>query len=164
MPLFYTPKPRQFRYQPRFYDPQKEKWEALKQKYADERLRQQLLDEAAHADTAETVAVSEEDMAYFERRVREIDRKESNRGKLTWKDLFRKREMPEFHYQPRFADDGTPLAAKGTGEHIHEFKRRNVKMKRRFDIADDNYMKPVPASRIMLYTLLVCLLLYWILF
>ena len=34
MPMFYTPKPRQFRYQPRFYDPEKEKWEALKAKYA----------------------------------------------------------------------------------------------------------------------------------
>ena len=37
MPMFYTPKPRQFRYQPRFYDPEKEKWEALKAKYALER-------------------------------------------------------------------------------------------------------------------------------
>ena len=37
MPMFYTPKPRQFHYQPRFYDPEKEKWEALKAKYALER-------------------------------------------------------------------------------------------------------------------------------
>ena len=37
MPMFYTPKPRQFKYRPRFYDPEKERWEALKQKYADER-------------------------------------------------------------------------------------------------------------------------------
>ena len=52
----------------------------------------------------------------------------------------------------------------GVGEHIAEFKKRGVKIKRRFDVTDPDYMKPVPATRIMLYTLLVCLLLYWILF
>ena len=39
-----------------------------------------------------------------------------------------------------------------------------MSIKRRFDVSDTDYMKPVPAGRIMLYALLVCALLYWILF
>jgi hypothetical protein len=153
MPMFYTPKPRQFNYRPRFYDPEKEKWEALKQKYADER---------AAAEAAAAVSASDagegDDLEYFQRRVRELDR-EKNR-KLTWKDAFRKRDMPTWNYQPRFADSGE----EGTGEHLQSFKKRGVNIKRRFDVSDTDYMKPIPAGRIMLYALLVCLLLYWILF
>ena len=151
--MFYTPKPRQFKYRPRFYNPEKERWEALKQKYADERA-------AAEAAAApELEASTSDDLEYFQRRVRELDRKD--RGKLTWKDAFRKREMPTFNYQPRFAsaDD-----EHDTGEHMNEFKKRGSKIKRRFDVSDTDYMKPIPAGRIMLYALLVCLLLYWILF
>lgn len=161
MPMFYTPKPRQFTYRPRFYDPEKERWEALKQKYADERAAQaaSALPEGTEKDV---------DLAYFERRVREIDRTErQKRQGLTWKDLFRKREMPTFNYTPRFSDgatsgDGTadlPVAAVPTST-----RQKRLKIKRRYDISDTDYMKPVPASKIMLYTLLVCMLLYWILF
>ena len=151
--MFYTPKPRQFHYTPRFYDPEKERWEALKQKYADEHKME--------SDQC-SVASDDRDLAYFQKRVRELDREEKHKG-LTWKDAFRKREMPKFNYQPRFSrlQDGENL---GTGEHIAEFKKRGVKIKRRFDVTDPDYMKPVPATRIMLYTLLVCMLLYWILF
>lgn len=149
MPMFYTPKPRQFRYRPRFYDPEKERWEALKQKYADER---------AAADAAASGNADDTDLEYFERRVRELDRE--HRSRLTWKDLVRKREMPQFNYQPRFAQ---PDEA-DTGEHLQSFKRRGMNVKRRFDPSDTDYMKPVPAGRIVLYALLVCLLLYWILF
>ena len=154
MPMFYTPKPRQFRYIPRFYDPEKERWEALKQKYADE--RQKAESEQREAESGEETV----DLEYFQRRVRELDREKSS--KLTWKDLFRKREMPTFNYQPRFQQ--TDTAAEGTGERLAEFKKRGIKIKRRFDVSDTDYMKPIPAGRIMLYALLVCLLLYWILF
>lgn len=166
MPMFYTPKPRQFHYQPRFYDPEKERWEALKQKYADERALKELLkdsEETAPDVVDNTADSTDDDLAYFQQRVRELDsndRKQSHR--LTWKDLFRKREMPKFNYQPRFATDEAPAA--GTGEHIAEFKKRTLSIKRRFDNSDPDYMKPVPAGRIMLYALLVCMLLYWILF
>lgn len=34
MPLLHTPKPRQFHYQPRFYDPRKEEWEERKRRFA----------------------------------------------------------------------------------------------------------------------------------
>lgn len=152
MPMFHTPKPRQFRYQPRFYDPEKERWEALKQKYADER---------AAEEAAQNTDNSGSDLEYFQRRVREINREERHsQGGLTWKDLFRKREMPTFNYQPRFAT----TEGEGTGEHLQQFKKRSTSIRRRFDIADKDYLKPVPAGRIMLYTLLVCALLYWILF
>ena len=149
MPMFYTPKPRQFKYRPRFYDPEKERWEALKQKYADE-----------HKVSSEPLSVDndDKDVEYFQRKVRELDR--SERSKLTWKDAFRKREMPKWNYQPRFAS----TEEEGTGEHIAHFKKRGMNIKRRFDVSDTDYMKPVPAGRIMLYALLVCALLYWILF
>ncbi len=152
MPMFYTPKPRQFHYQPRFYDPEKERWEALKQKYADEQ-------KAKSEKEAPTGGEDNADLEYFERRVRELDREERHK-RLTWKDAFRKREMPTWNYQPRFANAET----EGTGEHIAEFKQRGSRIRRRFDVTDPDYMKPVPAGRIMLYALLVCALLYWILF
>ena len=150
MPMFFTPKPRQFTYRPRFYDPEKERWEALKQKYADEKAKAEPTKAADASDDSE--------LEYFQRRVRELDR--SEHSKLTWKDAFRKREMPTFNYQPRFADSGE----EGTGEHLHNFKSGAAKIKRRFDVTDSDYMKPVPAGRIMIYALLVCALLYWILF
>lgn len=151
--MFYTPKPRQFHYSPRFYNPEKERWEALKQKYADERKM-----ESEKMNEENGVPVAGNELEYFERRVRELDREKGR--KLTWKDAFRKREMPQWNYQPRFSNE----ADEGTGEHLNEFKKRGSMIKRRFDVTDSDYMKPVPAGRIMLYALLVCALLYWILF
>ena len=171
MPMFYTPKPRRFKYEPRFYDPEKERWEALKQKYADERRLEEILSNEGAADKPELMgqAVGDADMEYFERRVREEERKATERKRgLTWKDMFRKREMPTFKYTPRFAKDGESGGMddtrQDTGERLQNFKKRNIKIRRRFDISDNDYMKPVPATRIMLYALLVCLLIYWVVF
>ena len=175
--MFYTPKPRQFHYKPRFYDPEKERWEALKAKYALEKELEERRKESegtpeplgdSTLDAVEQLDGEDKDLEYFQRRVREINREEKHKG-LTWKDLFRKREMPKFNYQPRFSGEATSgqdhgTTNMGTGEHIAEFKKRGVKIKRRFDVTDPDYMKPVPAGRIMLYALLVCMLLYWILF
>ena len=167
--MFYTPKPRQFHYKPRFYDPEKERWEALKQKYADERALREAMEEADELESQPAGDMpagdaADKDLEYFQKRVRELDRQEKHKG-LTWKDMFRKREMPKFNYQPRFQNtERAESGEMGVGEHIAEFKKRGVKIKRRFDVTDPDYMKPVPATRIMLYTLLVCLLLYWILF
>ena len=165
--MFYTPKPRQFRYQPRFYDPEKERWEMLKMKYAIEHGNAS----TETADDSELLNLSDmqdKEMEYFVRRVREFDREErKKKSGLTWKDMFRKREMPKFNYQPRFSASGEQSVERGehgTGEHIAAFKKRNMKIKRRYDIADKDYMKPMPAGRIMLYAMLVCLLLYWVLF
>ena len=162
MPMFYTPKPRQFHYRPRFYDPEKEEWEQLKMKY-------KMQKDAAAADSAEDSAAAtfpegntdtDKDLDYFQRRVRDIDRQERlDRQKKTVKDLFRRREKPTFHYVSRFDADGNlletpPASPKG------ETKRR---IQRRFDNADDwDRFKPVPAGKIITATLLVCLLLFFI--
>ena len=164
MPMFYTPKPRQFKYKPRFYDPEKEKWEALKQKYADEREKEEL--EKGIAESGDGNA----DLEYFQRRVRELDRSESH--KLTWKDAFRKREMPKFNYQPRFSagasmqkEDSTTAtnqeqqqSADAVVEKYRQPQHR-IKIKRRFDISDTDYMKPISGTKIILYCFIVFLLL-----
>lgn len=121
MPLFYIPKPRQFHYQPRFYDPEKERWEALKQKYADE--------------TGQKGA-TEADLEYFEQRVRNLEKPE--RSKLTWKDMFRKREMPKFEYKPRFSSDGhepAPDVQEAPAARVQHYKDEHTKIKRRYDFS-----------------------------
>ena len=153
MPLFYTPKPRQFHYTPRFYDPEKEEWEALKKKYA---MKQEA--EARAKQAPET----ESEVDYFERRLKELDRKEKKSG-LGINDLFRKREMPKFNYQPRFANsDTTPELEKQSAEIAQRIRSR--KMRRRFDIEDTEYFKPVSAGKIMLYVMVVVMMLIWIFF
>lgn len=153
MPLFYTPKPRQFHYTPRFYDPEKEEWEALKKKYA---MKQEA--EARAKQAPET----ESEVDYFERRLKELDRKEKKSG-LGINDLFRKREMPKFNYQPRFVNsDATPEQEKQSAEIAQRIRSR--KMSRRFDIEDTEYFKPVSAGKIMLYVMVVVMMLIWIFF
>ena len=79
MPMFYTPKPRQFHYKPLFYDPEKEEWEKLKAKYRlenglpldDEKLRAES-EERRTEDTG-----SDKDLEYFQRKVRDIERNET---------------------------------------------------------------------------------------
>ena len=117
--MFYIPKPRQFKYQPRFYDPKKERWEELKRKYS---------------ETPSGDGVTEEEMAYFEQRVRNLERPE--RKKLTWKDMFRKREMPKFEYKPRFSTNEQELISEtpdNATERVQQYKKEHTKMKRRFD-------------------------------
>lgn len=121
MPMFYVPKPRQFNYRPRFYDPRKERLEELKRKYA------------AHPDGA-----SQEDVEYFEQQVRELDN-EKQRSKLTWKDMFRKRQMPKFDYKSRFlteqeAMDEGPVT---NTARIKQFKEEHTRIKRRLDFHKD---------------------------
>ena len=121
MPMFYVPKPRQFNYRPRFYDPRKERLEELKRKYA------------AHPEGA-----SQEDVEYFEQQVRELDNGKQ-RSKLTWKDMFRKRQMPKFEYKSRFL---TEQEAMEEGPYtntarIKQFKEEHTLIKRRLDFHKD---------------------------
>ncbi|MBR1851155.1 MAG: hypothetical protein IJ789_07265 [Bacteroidales bacterium] len=156
MPMFYTPKPRQFHYTPRFYDPEKERWEALKKKYAESHPA-----EVEPEAKTQSPAESDDELAYFQAKVRDLDRQQrQKKAQFTVKDLFRRRPMPTFNYTPRFQTPTSNTAETATIDST----RKNVKIKRRFDIGDDDYMKPMPAGRIMLYALLVCALLYWILF
>lgn len=168
MPMFYTPKPRQFHYTPRFYNPDKEKWEELKKKYGN----RQTADGSPHDKGADQTATNNDDLAYFEQKVQEIeaDAKRQNR-KLGVRDLFHRREMPKFNYQPRFQQYVTASEADATADEAvlekyesETVKNRKIKIRRRFDIGDTEYLKPVPGGKIMLYTLLACLLLYFILF
>ena len=170
--MFEVEKPRRFHYEPRFYDPEKEKWEALKKKYAIEKEKEEFLKEAAKADSSSEDG--ESDLAYFEQRLQSIDReKRQQSSRLTWKDLFCKREMPKFNYQPRFSgsatatpagssdsatDGGTP-PDDGTLTEKYRQPIHKIKIRRRFDISDTNYMKPISGGKIILYCFIVFLLL-----
>lgn len=161
--MFEVEKPRRFHYEPRFYDPEKEKWEALKKKYAIEKEREEKEEERIER------ASGNGELDYFEQRVRELDRqKREETSRLTWRDLFRKREMPKFEYRPRFQGEpvipGGPEKPRDSEEsealvQKYSTPRHKIKIKRRFDIADSDYMKPIPGTKIILYTGIVCLLL-----
>ncbi len=162
MPMFYTPKPRQFHYKPWFYDPEKEEWEKLKTKYRlenglpldDEKLKEEYEEQRMENNEPD------KDLDYFQKRLRDIDRKErKEQQKITLKDLFRKRERPQFHYVSRFDSDGNLMETPPTSPKDATVKKR---INRRFSDEDMDGLKPVPAGKIMIYTLLVCVLLYLI--
>jgi len=174
--MFEVEKPRRFHYEPRFYDPEKEKWEALKKKYAIQREREEALARQSEADAeagGEQSSSEEKDLAYFEQRVRTLDaRQRSASSGLTWRDLFRKREMPKFNYQPRFSGaaaaqsapspQATPdgaIADDGDVAQKYAMPKHRIKIRRRFDISDTDYMKPIPGTKIILYCFIVFLLL-----
>ena len=162
MPMFNTPSPRRFHYEPRFYDPEKEKWEALKKKYADKKASEESVASSNEDNHAEP---TDADLEYFEKKVRQLDRKKKQENsKFGVQDIFRKRKMPKFNYQPRY--NTAEIEKDENGDPTINIRKPSsqIKIKRKFDIADDDYMKPVSAGRIMLYALLVCLLLYWIIF
>ena len=69
--MFEVEKPRQFHYVPRFYDPEKEKWEALKKKYAIEQESAKKKD--AEQPTQDKDGDTEDELAYFQKRVRDIN-------------------------------------------------------------------------------------------
>lgn|SRR5574344_516477 len=172
MPLFYTPKPRQFHYEPRLYDPEKEEWERIKKRYNytdDGKGPKNVIDTSSDevASTDSNSIEKDTDLAYFEDKVREMDRKERRAAsKFTLSDVFRKREMPKFNYQPRFNGTATTESdapkMSPEGQAIME-RMRKRKMGRRFDIEDADYYKPIPAGKIMMYGVVVFLLLLWIL-
>jgi hypothetical protein len=162
--MFEVEKPRRFHYEPRFYDPEKEKWEALKKKYAIE--QEKKASEAA--DTNKEEGAGDADLDYFERKVRTMDsEKRQRQSKLTLMDLFRKREMPTFNYQPRFSGTTTDTTTEkkedmpvdDTLTEKYRQAKRQIMIKRRFDISDTNYMKPVSGTKIILYCFIVFLLL-----
>jgi len=171
--MFEVEKPRRFHYQPRFYDPEKEKWEALKKKYAmekeyEEARRQRLEQQEGAGQDGEP-----SDIEYFEQRVRDLDRQERTAAShLTWRDLFRKREMPKFNYQPRFSASRVaqpPVEAdtQKTDEQsdvdavVDKYRqsKHQIKIRRRFDISDPDYLKPISGTKIILYCFIVFLLL-----
>lgn len=144
----------------------------MKKKYAIEKEKEEFLKEAAKADSSSEDG--ESDLAYFEQRLQSIDReKRQQSSHLTWKDLFRKREMPKFNYQPRFSGSATATPAgssddttdggnvpdDGTLTEKYRQPIHKIKIRRRFDISDTNYMKPISGGKIILYCFIVFLLL-----
>lgn len=123
MPMFYVPKPRQFNYRPRFYDPRKERLEALKRKYA-----------------PNPEGATKEEVEYFEQRVRELE-EEGNvkHSKLTWKDMFRKRKMPKFEYKSRFLTEQEAMeeGPDTNTARIKQFKEEHTRIRRRLDYHKD---------------------------
>ena len=121
--------------------------------------------EAARQQSEEAAAEGEEskdELAYFEQRVRTIDRQARQAStRLTWRDLFRKRSMPTFNYQPRFSGAGSQEAAQGDDAVMEKYcqPKHLIKIHRRFDISDPDYMKPIPGTKIILYCFIAFLLL-----
>ena len=163
--MFDVEKPRQFHYVPRFYDPEKEKWEALKKKYAIEQERKK-----AESAPQEDASANEDgnELEYFQQRVRDIEQEDREKGsRLTWRDFFRKREMPKFNYQPRFSGATTPTADKDENADVeaqqivdrYRQPGRQIKIRRRFDISDSDYMKPISGTKIVLYGFIAFILL-----
>lgn len=177
--MFEVEKPRRFHYEPRFYDPEKEKWEAMKKRYAIEQERrdaqiQAAADAALDDDAAAKKDGENDELAYFEQRLKDVERQRADRSsQLGWRDMFRKREMPKFNYQPRFVngvDTKAPTAENNTNEPASDAvadktlaekyrdNRYRIKIKRRFDISDTDYMKPISGTKIILYCFVVFLL------
>ena len=166
--MFEVEKPRQFHYVPRFYDPEKEKWEALKKKYA---IEQEKKESALQAEESSTDQ-GNTDLQYFEQRVKDLDaEKRSAAGKITWRDMFRKRELPKFNYQPRFQNGIDTLSDSTEKQNVdntaetdsslvekYSLSRHQIKIKRRFDISDTDYMKPISGTKIILYCFIAFLL------
>ena len=169
--MFEVEKPRQFHYVPRFYDPEKEKWEALKKKYAIEEETKKR--DAEQQTTQEEEGDEKDELAYFQQRVRDINREQlAHSSRLTWRDMFRKREMPQFHYQPRFSSTPTPQSTDSTEDENRSQSlsekywqaQRQIKIRRRFDISDSEYMKPISTTKIMMYGFIAFLLIMIIIY
>lgn len=144
MPMFDVRKPRQFHYNPRFYDPEKEKWENLKKKYA---YREELKDIANDSEKSEEQKQQDAldaELAYFEQRVRESYHHNRQNSKLAKRSSSKKRN-----------------SEKTDSENGGDWGNR-IRIKRRFDNSKDDYLQPVPARKILLYTLLILLLLYFV--
>ena len=88
-------------------------------------------------DTGETTISDDKELAYFQEKVRQMEHKDKEKSRgLTWKDAFRKREMPEFHYTPRFQNmpDAEAKPADTAEQRLADAKERNIRIKRRFDV------------------------------
>ena len=68
-------------------------------------------------------------------------------------------EKPQFHYVSRFDSEGNLLETPPETTRDASVKRR---ISRRFEDDDMDRYKPIPAGKIMIYTLLVCILLLFI--
>lgn len=155
--FFYTPKPRQFRYSPRFYDPEREKFEELKAKYK--------LDH--NYDDIPTEGDSE--LAYFQSRVRAFDRKKETEG-FGIGSIFKRKKMPTFNYKPRFSQDTTENVTKPETnnsntsiDQISYTKKISFRRPIAYDYEDESPIaESMPVSKIIIYAIVIVILLIWI--
>ena len=158
--FFYTPKPRQFNYNPRFYDPEREKFEDLKARY---KLKNNY-DEIPQADNG--------DLAYFQTKIKSFDRNKRN-SNFNVGSLFKKKEMPKFNYKPRFAQDSeTPTddtasekkESISSVDQISYTKKISFRRPIAYDREDESPMaEHIPTSKIIIYGIVIVILLLWIL-
>lgn len=157
--FFYTPKPRQFSYNPRFYDPEREKFEELKAQYK------------LNTNYEEIPQTGNEDLAYFQSKIKSFeDKKRSTQTSIG--SILKKKEMPKFNYKPRFvngvdtmAESSNEVAATPTSIDQLEY-RKKIAFRRPigYDRDDESPMaEPIPASKIFIYVIVIVILLLWIL-
>lgn len=132
--FFHLPKPRQFKYRPRYYDPEMEKFEELRKKY----------------QTTESLQVDDEMLKYYRNRVRSIEKEQASSGS----SLFKKKTVPKFNYQPRFASNKESVTE--TPSNKIEFK--SIYEERRTET------ETFPSRTIIISIVVVLLLLLWIFF
>ena len=157
--FFYTPKPRQFNYNPRFYDPEREKFEDLKAKY---KLKNNY-DEISN--------VENDDLAYFQTKIKSFERNKRN-SNFSIGSLFKKKEMPKFNYKPRFAQNcetPTGITAEkkenlSSVDQISYTKKISFRRPIAYDRDDESPMaEHIPKSKIIIYGIVIVILLLWIL-
>ena len=157
--FFYTPKPRQFKYSPRFYDPEQEKFEELKAKY---KLNHKYDSIADDGDNSE--------LAYFRSRVKSFDRKKNN-SDFTPASIFKKKEMPKFNYKPRFAQnaeqqegaDSDGKQAKSSVDQISYTKKISFRRPIAYDYEDESPVaEQIPVRKILIYVIVIVVMLLWI--
>ena len=156
--FFYTPKPRQFNYSPRFYDPEREKFEDLKAKY---KLKNNY-DEIPQSES--------EDLAYFQAKIKSFDMNKRSSG-FSAAGLLKKKEMPKFNYKPRFAQSSETSTdntvenkdAVSSIDQISYTKKISFRRPIAYDREDESPIaEQVPTSKIIVYGIVIVILLLWI--
>ena len=146
MGMFYTPSPRRFTYKPRYYSEEKEELEMLRSKYANQK--------QASDDTPD------EDLRYYRNLVDSFDKKEE---KTSFSGLLKRKQVRQFSYKPRFADNGEPIAEQK--DEVSKGYGHKVELKKAMKERHSSYTaEPVPASRIFIYAAIVSIIVLWILF
>lgn len=148
MGMFYTPSPRRFTYKPRYYSEEKEELERLRAKYANRK------------DGEPDPAATDENLKYYRDLVDSFDKKEE---RLSFSGLLKRKQVRQFSYKPRFADNGEP-----TDEQQSESPKgygRKIELKKAMHERHSSYTsEPVPASRIFIYAAIVSIIILWIMF
>ena len=132
--FFQRPKPRQFKYRPRFYDPELEKFEELRKKY----------------QKTESLQIDDETLSYYRKRIHSIEREQTS----SVGSLFKKKVVPKFNYQPRFASNKEEALAPS---------KSRIEFKSMFQDREDT-TETFPSKQIIVTIVVVLLLLVWIFF